>query len=321
MTGLMVNWPVTLLAIALFAVAGVIAAWRFCFLIRPFGHKLSLFDSVQLTFVGQFFNTCLPGSVGGDAARLYYIARDSSRARTELATLVMMDRLCGMFALFLWPVLAIPFFSDLIASSPMLRNLIATAGLASVAILTGMLLVMTERFRYNRLLARLLGRSSLGNILERSLGTLHNYRRHGGVLAGAVAVSLVIHTILISLTLLVALAIDGVHSSWKIALVAPLGLLANVLPVTPGGLGVGEAAFASLFKLAGLAGGPMVMLGWRVVTFCGSLAGLVFYLRWKKSWGTHLSRVEPGSGPAPAPESDTNGLGVYAAPARIPKRG
>jgi hypothetical protein len=172
-----------------------------------------------------------------------------------------------------------------------------------------MVLVMTERFRYHRWLSGLLGKLPMGNILERIMGTLHDYRQHRGVLAGAVAVSLVIHSILIGLTLLVALALDAAHFSWRIALLAPLGLLANVLPVTPGGLGVGEAAFASLFRLAGLTGGPAVMLGWRVVTIFGSLAGLVFYLRWKKSWGTRPV------------EANTNSLNAYAAPARIPKRG
>jgi len=43
---------------------------------------------------------------------------------------------------------------------------------------------------------------------------------------------------------------------------ALFGMLANALPVTPGGLGVGEAAFDRLFNLAGFTGGASMLLGW-----------------------------------------------------------
>jgi uncharacterized membrane protein YbhN (UPF0104 family) len=58
-----------------------------------------------------------------------------------------------------------------------------------------------------------------------------------------------------------------------------LGFLANTLPVTPGGLGVGEAAFKMLFSMAGLAGGAEVLLGWRLLMILMGLLGLAFYVQ------------------------------------------
>jgi uncharacterized membrane protein YbhN (UPF0104 family) len=58
-----------------------------------------------------------------------------------------------------------------------------------------------------------------------------------------------------------------------------LGFIADNLPVTPGGLGVGETAFSALFLVAGLTGGAEALLCWRVWTALVRLLGLVFYLR------------------------------------------
>jgi uncharacterized membrane protein YbhN (UPF0104 family) len=55
-----------------------------------------------------------------------------------------------------------------------------------------------------------------------------------------------------------------------VSLLALLGLLANALPITPGGLGVGEAAFEGLFRSVGYGGGARLILAWRVgmLTLC-----------------------------------------------------
>jgi hypothetical protein len=54
---------------------------------------------------------------------------------------------------------------------------------------------------------------------------------------------------------------------------ALLGLIANVLPITPGGLGVGEAAADALFRLVGVAGGAALVTAWRAGMLCISAAG------------------------------------------------
>jgi uncharacterized membrane protein YbhN (UPF0104 family) len=65
----------------------------------------------------------------------------------------------------------------------------------------------------------------------------------------------------------------------KMCLIVPLGFVANSLPFTPGGLGVGETAFNALFTVAGLTGGAEALLCWRIWTALVRLLGLVFYLR------------------------------------------
>jgi uncharacterized membrane protein YbhN (UPF0104 family) len=62
-------------------------------------------------------------------------------------------------------------------------------------------------------------------------------------------------------------------------LVIPIGHIVNSLPLTPGGLGVGETAFNTLFNITGLRGGAEALLCSRIWTALVGLIGFVFYLR------------------------------------------
>jgi uncharacterized membrane protein YbhN (UPF0104 family) len=67
--------------------------------------------------------------------------------------------------------------------------------------------------------------------------------------------------------------------SMKMCLVIPLVDLANNLPLTPGGLGVGESAYNALFHAVGLEGGAEALLSWRIWRAAVGLIGLALYLR------------------------------------------
>jgi uncharacterized membrane protein YbhN (UPF0104 family) len=57
-----------------------------------------------------------------------------------------------------------------------------------------------------------------------------------------------------------------------------LGLLANALTITPGGLGVGEAAFEGLFRTVGYDGGARLILAWRVGMLALCSVGCALYI-------------------------------------------
>ena len=95
----------------------------------------------------------------------------------------------------------------------------------------------------------------------------------------ALGLSLLANLSLIAVTALAILALHPSSMSMKMCLVIPLGDLANNLPITPGGLGVGESAYNVLFKLAGLEGGAEALLCWRIWRAAVGLIGLILYLR------------------------------------------
>jgi uncharacterized membrane protein YbhN (UPF0104 family) len=121
-----------------------------------------------------------------------------------------------------------------------------------------------------------------GDYLERVMNTLRVYRTHAGVCGQVLGVAMAVHLCMTLGTLLVIQATHPVGADSRMMLLIPVGFVANSLPVTPGGLGVGEAAFDELFQMAGFTGGAVAILGWRVLMLIIGLPGIVFYLLDKK---------------------------------------
>lgn len=280
--GLIHEWHRTAGALALFAVCSIVTALRLPLLLRPMGFHLSVGAAVRLAFIGMFFNLCLPGGAGGDAVKIYYSIEGHHGTRAELATIVILDRAIGLLAMLVWPLLALPAFPGLLERSPELHLLMgasAIAALGGIAILSGVAGMPTGAWAA---ISKAITRLPLGTLVDRVLEQVRSYRMHPGPLAGAFGVSLLAHTLAVGVMLLLADIVvpGGVHA--EMALLVPIGFVANTLPLTPGGLGVGEVAFGRLFEGLGLAGGVEVMLAWRVMLIAAAALGLAFYLEGRR---------------------------------------
>jgi uncharacterized membrane protein YbhN (UPF0104 family) len=111
------------------------------------------------------------------------------------------------------------------------------------------------------------------------LSTIAGYRDHAGIVTAALALSLVANLSLVAVMLLGVQALKPGGVDLKMLLVVPLGFVANNLPLTPGGLGVGEEAFNTLFAMVGFSGGAEALICWRVWTGLVRMLGLGYYVR------------------------------------------
>ncbi|HJU90503.1 MAG TPA: lysylphosphatidylglycerol synthase transmembrane domain-containing protein [Gemmatimonadaceae bacterium] len=277
--GLAHAWPLTLAAATLFLIDLVITASRLCVLMRALDLRLALSGAVQLSLIGLFFGTVLPGAASGEVFRIYYAASGNEGRRMEVGTVMLLDRALGVFALLLWPLLVIPFIPRSLLDNDVIRGLLLGAAIFVGVLLVGMLVVLSARLRHSRLVTWTLAHIPLGAYLTRVVDTVHAYRTRPSALLAAVGISLVAHTMSIGIALLIAEAILPTGAAAEMTVLIPFGHVANTIPLTPGGLGVGEAAFDRLFGLAGLSGGAEVLLGWRLITILVSLGGLAIYLR------------------------------------------
>jgi uncharacterized membrane protein YbhN (UPF0104 family) len=96
-------------AVAFIMVIGslFLRAFRWGLLLQGLGAEIRYGRLVELYFVGNFFNAFLPSGFGGDAVRIFEIARDVP-ANIAAGT-VLVDRLTGLIMLFLMALLALPF--------------------------------------------------------------------------------------------------------------------------------------------------------------------------------------------------------------------
>jgi hypothetical protein len=95
-----------------------------------------------------------------------------------------------------------------------------------------------------------------------------------------VIISVLVHAITLAVLALLARHIGlGGISLWKYGFAGALTLVINALPITPGGLGVGEAAFSQLARMLDPASGPLpyatVFLGYRVIVAVTLLPALL----------------------------------------------
>ena len=276
---LAVAWPITLLVLAVFLVDIFLMGLRTSWLFRPLGMKLTVLKSTELTLVSIFFSTFLPGAGGGDLAKLYYATKENTGRRTEVATVLMLDRAIGFFAMLILPFFFVPMFLPLIQAVPPLRSILILVACVSIGLLAAFLVCA-----FNQSIVDFLARESTPLPRWRKLGcrvlqTIRIYGRNPGTLLSALLLSILANLSVIIITALAVLILDPANLSSKICLVVPIGQAVNGLPLTPGGLGVGETALNALFNLTGLRGGAEAFLYWRVWKAMIGLLGLVIYVR------------------------------------------
>jgi glycosyltransferase 2 family protein len=275
---LVTTWPITIGALTLILIDALLMAMRASLLFRARKLHLSLANASRLTLVAYFFSTFLPGAAGGDIAKIYYATKENSGQRAEIVAILLFDRLIGLISLLLLPLMAAPFFLKLIYSLEVLRYVLLLDAILTICLIGGLVLIMTSG-RVRGVLS-LESISWLGerNIISRIVGTIAAYKHSAGDVFRAFALSLLANCSLIVVTWLAAVALHPFVVPGKLFLVAPLGYVVNSLPLTPGGLGVGETAFGALFASAGISRGAETLLCWRVWNVLVGLLGLVIYL-------------------------------------------
>jgi uncharacterized protein (TIRG00374 family) len=274
--------PATFLALFLLFTGLIVLAGRLCILLRPHGIHLSLASSIKLTFIGVFFNSCLPGSTGGDAVKIYYAMEGNRGRRTEIATLILFDRVIGMFALLNFPLLIAALFPQLCHSISFLTELLKFSAVISGVMLFGMLLILLGNIANSKFSSQFFDWIPLGRYPKKIFDTIYSYRNNLSTLLIAVGLSFFNHAMNAGVIFIFLLVNNQSGFTWQMAILIPFGFLASALPITPGGLGVGEAAFNELFAMVSIKDGAVMLLGWRLLTLLIGLVGLVYYLQGRK---------------------------------------
>jgi len=262
-------------ALVAYVAGKVLTAIRWAMLARPLGFKNSLKDFVAFYYIGMFFNLFAPSTLGGDAGKVYYLARETADAgRTETATRavisILADRAIGMAVLF-WiaavALAAFPGYADLFP--PAVRYV--TYIVAVLPIVAYAAFPIAGR-----------GLAKIPHSLAKKLYDLGNaYWSRPDVLAGAVLLSLAFHLIQVAIQVLIADAL-AFELPWSYALVFfPLVDVVAMLPVSISGIGLREGGY--LFFLGRLGVDPERAIAssivWlAIVVASGLVGGLVFVL-------------------------------------------
>lgn len=233
--------------------------WRS--LLKGMNIDVSLKRAMQLQAIGFFFNSAMPGAVGGDVIKAVYLLRESnSKKRTPAMMSIILDRVVGLFGLFTLAIFTTSFsFRSLYESPTMRPMLFFIYGFILVGIVLGTIVFFPHKEGADPVEKFLQKDFKVIRMLAKIYAALRSYRKRPRYLVYAWLISIVCQFFwfMFYVTLTEILSTGEVNVA-ALGAVFPIGILTTAIPVTPGGLGVGHVAFAKLYETIGLSSGATV---------------------------------------------------------------
>ncbi|MBI2604524.1 MAG: flippase-like domain-containing protein [Deltaproteobacteria bacterium] len=282
--GVLTNAPVVTAVFAIFIVCALAGVLRWQLLLHGQGLPLHFRAAVQLTMIGIFFNTAIPGAVSGDLIKGYYVVRrqPEGRGRVRAFTTLLLDRLLGLSALVFVSFFAMVFNLRSMLANPSLRHLCGLISLLWVGVAVFYAFVLLKS-PVARKLQKLLPRLPFGEIFVKFFNAVKAYESCRHLMVRGFFISVAIHLAIISSFILLAKALGGFETVplAKFFFLVPFGLLVTAIPIAPAGLGTGHAAFLGLFHLVGSRAGADLFTAYVSFQILMSLIGGIFYMYYR----------------------------------------
>jgi len=273
------------------AVQVFINNYRWLLLMRGQSLKATFGYTMPLTFISMFFSFVMPGGVGGDVVKGYYVFQDHPHQKVSSAISIFMDRIIGFFVMIATAFIALFLNAQAVRDHNELKSVAVVVAFLFVGFIVFFTLALSRR------LGKQVFQSRFGHFIFETLpggskirviyDAVHSYRAHPGAFAAAIVLSFFGQLPPIALVYAVALAMNITSLSAAVyCFLVPVGLVVLALPISPAGIGVGQAAFYFLFRTYL---GPENQLGPTAVTilqvssFAWGLVGAYFYLIRKKT--------------------------------------
>ncbi|MBI4405652.1 MAG: flippase-like domain-containing protein [Deltaproteobacteria bacterium] len=287
-----------LLSFVFLAFSLVCVAIRWNYLVRV--QKLSLpFKQVfSLTMIGSFFNNFMPGSVGGDLIKAWYMVGEEPQKKTRAVLTVLLDRAIGLFVIISYSAITLLFYKQWLNEQVQLRVL----GFSLWAITGGgFLLVGLFFLPWNERVVKAIESLTVRlGLLGRIAQSLSLYRKN---ILCAAAVLVLSATSILGIIVLYSIQGNGLGIQINFSqylFIVPMALTVSAIPLLPAGIGVGQVAFYTLFKWVGIENpeqGATLCTLVQIYTLLFNLIGGYFFIRYKKGIKKHLEQHsnEPAS--------------------------
>ncbi len=173
------------IALITLAVQIVVAAVRWQVIARSCGTMFPIWQSLLYTLIGQFFGQTLPSTIGGDAARMWLLARATRHWKTAVYS-VLVDRAAGLIWLAILVLACLPWSMRLI-ENPVGRTALVLIGAGGVI---GPLVLFALTHLGRKALARWRVTRHVSEISAIAWKALTSTRTGGSVAATSIAIHL-----------------------------------------------------------------------------------------------------------------------------------
>lgn len=217
-----------------------------------------------LYMIGAFFSSFLPGIIGGDVVKAYYLNKDSKNISLTLAS-IFMDRYMGYVSLMTIGILSFPFALHYFSESVyrwILPIMFAVFVIGSILFFG---LQLGKRFR----------------VVSKFYEYFSALKTRKDVIIKSFLISFLVHFINFSKVILLSFAIGEDIPLLVFFFFLPIVITITSLPISIAGLGVREGSVVVLLGLIGVKpeAATALALAWFFSTVVGSLPGLIAYIK------------------------------------------
>lgn len=235
------RWAIAGWAVSFFIIAGLTLRWRI--LLAQQELHVPGRTIFALTWGGQFFNSILPGSTGGDVMKIYQLCRLAPDRKAAAVATIFVDRLAALVALLSLALLGFilePVPLKILAgnghgwTAPTVASLVS--GLAIAGAIVGWCVL------------RLLHRTAWPGRLQRMLAATKMHFTADPALIIVFLLALALHFITFTVVYLFARSL-GINITYtQVLLMLPVVLFLMLLPITINGHGLREVLLIGYFK-------------------------------------------------------------------------
>jgi uncharacterized protein (TIRG00374 family) len=298
-------------AIGVYILGQLIFVSRWSLLLRVQSIRIGFWPAVRLHFLGLFYNNCLPGSIGGDLPRAWYVTKHTDK-KLAAALSVFVDRVIGLTGMLImafgcyWFIpeetrkggFSFSFELNIFSRIAEYKSVLIWLGVVLAVIIV--LLVSNRKGR--SLLSRgfeAIGRHGL-SVLSKTRQSIRIYCRKWPAIIGALLLTFCCQGMTVVAMWLLGSQI-GIDVPAKYYFVFfPISWLLGAVPISVGGLGIMEGWLKVMFMRVGTMSGEDALalaLCQRLIFLLASLPGAIIHLV-----GAHLPR-EIGQDVVPGGES------------------
>lgn len=249
--------------------------------------KISFTYIFKITYIGNFFNQCLPGATGGDIVKVLYLIKEYKFLnKISLISCIIIDRFFGLIVLSGLYLISLYFLADY--NKNLLNLFYISLILFFFAILLIYLFIYFDFIHYldNRIKNK---QNYFANIFKKYLCDLRNLKNFNKL---NIFKLLVISTISFILSICGIIILRGIsyinlNSIIIMFFMSSVTFFANSVPLSFNGLGIGEYVFSQLSKVFyenNSAHFGNIFLMFRVLIILSSLPGLVIFIIFKNKF-------------------------------------
>lgn len=281
-----------LLALSTLFLGKLLSGYRWQLLLEAQDIKIPLKTLIASLYVGQFFNSFLPTTIGGDAIRAYDTAA-ASKESAKAVTIVFMDRFIGVLALVLLAVLAL--IVAFLLGDDVRYYLIPVLSVFLLCII-GLVIVLNDLL-FN-LIAKGLRRIRLNRIadqIEKIYRSIQELKVDPRTLLYAFAISLLLQINVVIFHYFISLGLGLEVPILYYFIIVPVALTILIVPFSINGIGLREGVF--VFLLAGIGVSPPDAIAFSLLSFFlvltqALIGGIIFAFRGVKI--SEFTTEQPG---------------------------